>query len=126
MLNLQEQSIRWAIAHIEKYSDTYLFPKPFEFDAILSDVDEVVDHLRNLDVMSAGIRNYRSILSPKSAKGFRIATQLDPIDSIISLAILYEISDDIEAARMQDSPTVSYSFRLRPEPDGTLYDESFN
>ena len=78
---------------MHKYSDTNIFPLPFEFEAINHYLDEVVEYLKTLDVYSEGIRPYRKTIVPKSDVGFRIATQLDPIDTIITNAIIYEISE---------------------------------
>jgi len=100
MLNLKKNSIQWAIKNICNFSDTYIFPPPFEYEAILYDQDCVVEYIMGLDVLNEGIREYRTALTPKSTRGFRISTQLDPIDSIISLALIYEISDAIERVRL--------------------------
>ena len=126
LLKLKEASIKWALKSIEKSFDTYIFPMPFEYEAIKLFEQDVIDYLKNIDVLSEGMRDYRSSLTPKSIMGFRIATQLDPLDSIISQAIIYEISDDIERARLPKGNEVVYSFRLKPESDGKLYDPDYN
>ncbi len=33
-MGLKEASFDWALAHVQKYGDTDLFPVPFEYDAI--------------------------------------------------------------------------------------------
>ena len=126
MLKLQERSIKWALKSIEKHFDSYIFPMPFEYEAIKYKEQDVVDHIKNIDVLNQGIRDYRTSLTPKSIKGFRISTQLDPIDSIISHAVIYEISDEIERARIPKSDSVIHSFRLKPESDGTMYDPDYS
>ncbi|MBT3320101.1 MAG: hypothetical protein HN948_05285 [Clostridia bacterium] len=126
MLKLKEKSILWSIKHVNKYSDTNIFPLPFEFEAINHYLDEVVEYLKTLDVYSEGIRPYRKTIVPKSDVGFRIATQLDPIDTIITNAIIYEISEDIENSRIKTSEQKVFSYRLKPLKDGTLYDENCN
>ncbi len=125
MLKLKKKSVLWAVRSIQKYFDTYIFPMPFEYEAIKYDQDAVVDYITDLDVLNEGIRDYRTLLTPKSVKGFRVATQLDPIDSIISLALIYEIADDIERARLPKNQQTVYSFRIKPEKNGTLYDPDF-
>jgi hypothetical protein len=126
MLKLKEASLNWAIKHINKYNDTYIFPRPFEFEAINQNWTEVLDYLKSLNILECGIRPYRSEITPKSQVGFRISTQLDPLDSIIYNAIIYEIFRDIEKARIDKSLNKVYSFRLAPENDGTLYDNNYN
>lgn len=126
MINLKPESIRWAIKSVRRDSDTYLFPMPFEYDAIEDQEDQVVDHIAAMNVCECGIRDYRTALTPKGTKGFRVATQLDPIDTLISLAIIYEVADDLERARMPKSTEQVFSFRLKPERDGSLYDPAYD
>ncbi|MDE0219088.1 MAG: RNA-directed DNA polymerase, partial [Spirochaetaceae bacterium] len=125
MLRLKKPSLKWALKSLEQ-SDAYLFPGPFEFDAISSDENQLVQTLANRDVLDYdkhGVRPYRSFLVPKSPMGFRIATQLDPIDTILTNAALYEIAHELEAARSPSARTSTFSYRLKTETDdGQLYD----
>jgi hypothetical protein len=125
MLNLQKKSIEWSLKHITRFRDTYSFPMPFEFDAINENTDDVIRYIQRLDIASNGIRAYRSEITPKSQTGFRISTQLDPIDSIIYNAVLYEICEDIELRRVEKNKNIVYSFRLKPTSEGLLYDEDY-
>ncbi len=126
MLNLQKHSISWAIKSLRMHSDTYLFPFPFEFYAINDFESDIIDRVHKMDIHKEGIRPYRRALTPKSRLGFRIATQLDPIDSVVTHAILYEIYKDIEDARLPKSDEIVYSFRLAPQEDGTMYDPRYS
>lgn len=126
MLKLQEKSLKWALKNIQKNYDTYVFPMPFEYEAINACQDEVISHLRGIDILNEGIREYRTALTPKSTLGFRICTQLDPLDSIVSNAIIYEIADEIERARVPKSQEQVFSFRLLPQDDGTMYDPNYD
>ncbi|MCX6272222.1 MAG: reverse transcriptase domain-containing protein [Bacteroidetes bacterium] len=126
MLKLKEDSIKWAIKSIEKNLDTYVFPYPFEYSAINENLQEVVDHIKQLDVLNNGIRPYRTSVTPKSLVGFRITTQLDPLDSIITNAIIYEKHKLIEQNRIDKSHNIVFSFRLFPQADGTMYDQKYN
>ncbi len=96
MLKLQKKSISWAIKSLNKHHDTYIFPYPFEFLAINENQNDVINHISDTDICTTGIRAYRNALTPKRIFSFRIATQLDPIDSIITHSILYEIYNEIE------------------------------
>ena len=122
MLKLQKKSISWAIESLNKHHDTYIFPYPFEFLAINENQDDVINYIRDTDIYTIGIRSYRNALTPKSILSFRIATQLDPIDSIITHSILYEIYNEIEAVRIPKNQNIVYSFRLNPQPGGSIYD----
>lgn len=126
MLKLKEKSLNWSLQHINKYGDSYVFPKPFEFDAINEFWNDVKDYLLKVDVYSYGIRPYRTSITPKSSVGFRICTQLDPLDSIVYNALIYEIHEEIEIKRLPSFLETVYSFRLKPESDGTLFDLDYN
>lgn len=126
MLKLRESSLNWALENIKKHNDTYVFPQPFEFEAIEANWDEIRNHLKALNVYSSGVRPYRTAVTPKSKLGFRISTQLDPLDSIIYNAIIFEIHKDIENARLPKERDVAFSFRLNPDADGNLYDKDYN
>jgi len=126
MLKLERQSISWAIKSLNYHHDTYLFPFPFEYHAINESETDVLNHIRGLDIYKEGIRSYRTALTPKSHLGFRIATQLDPIDSIISHSILYEIWDSLESVRIPKTDNIVHSFRLSPQENGNLYDPEYN
>jgi hypothetical protein len=126
MLNLRRKSIEWAIRSIIKDFDTYLFPMPFEYDAIKAHEDRVLDYLCSIDVLKNGLREYRTTLTPKSTTGFRVATQMDPLDSIISLAVIYDLSSEIETYRIGSTENKVFSFRIAPQTDGTLYDPAYS
>ncbi len=75
MLKLKEASLKWALKSFFKSFDSYIFPIPFEKDAIEYNEQEILEYLANIDVLDEGIRDYRSALTPKSKMGFRISTQ---------------------------------------------------
>lgn len=125
MPKLESKSIEWAIDSILSTGDTYLFPIPFELKAIAHFKAEVISHIRKIDLGNMKFGSYRTSIAPKSIKGFRIATQLDPIDSILTLAIIKEISSEIESQRVNTNKNCVYSFRLKPDSDGSIYDKQF-
>lgn len=126
MLNLKRDSIIWSLNHIRKFQDTNIFPFPFEYLAIFEFENEVISYLESLDIYSAGVRPYRTALVPKSQVGFRIATQLDPLDAIITNAVIYEIHEELEKTRIDCSNNRVFSYRLKPEDDGTLYNPEYS
>src|SRR5207302_1862584 len=83
MLKLKDTSYSWAITHLLKESDTDLFPRPFEFDAITCYPEEVARSLQTTDIGSYSWFAGRSTIIPKGELSFRIATQLDPWDSLV-------------------------------------------
>jgi len=101
-LKLKESSLDWALTHIERYGDTNIFPIPFEYEAIRKCWEtDLKPFLLNSDILNWNTRTDRRCLTPKHRYGFRIATQLDPLDAIIFTALVGEIGKDIEKSRLQ-------------------------
>ncbi len=119
MLKLKSTSYRWAITHLSNQSDTDLFPRPFEIDALACYPEEVVRVLQTTDTKSwsAG----RSTIVPKGELSFRFATQLDPWDSLILTAAIREFGDGIEQKRIPYSDEIVFSYRFEPMSDGKMY-----
>lgn len=127
MLKLQEESLDWALRNIECYGDTDIFPTPFEFEAIRASWDsKIKSYLREQDLLNWRIRTSRRSLTPKHRFGFRIATQLDPFDSIIFNALVYEIGKDIEKSRIDKREEIVFSNRFLPNNEGQMFDPDYN
>ena len=122
VLNLSDSSLDWALNQAEKIGDTNrFFPIPFEFAAIRHDWASLLDLLTSADVLTWQVRPHRECLSPKSARSFRIATQLDPLDWLIYNALVYEIGTNLESYRLPQSEGIVYSWRFEPQRDGTMF-----
>ncbi len=121
MDTLHAESVNWAIAHLLRFGDTDVLPVPFEFQAIRTFKTDVVAHLTSLDLEAYRTRAYVRVLTPKHPMGFRVISQLDPIDTVILTAIAYEASAAVEAFRAAPELKVACSHRLAPQPDGTLF-----
>ena len=70
----------------------------------------------------------RKCLSPKRRYGFRVATQLDPLDFLIFSALVYEIGHDIEGHRLPLSVSDEQSIvscRFDPKKNGEIFDSNF-
>ncbi|MGB5099724.1 MAG: RNA-directed DNA polymerase, partial [Methanothrix sp.] len=61
---------------------------------------------------------------PKDRFSFRVATQFDPIDSLIISAIIHQFGSKIEAKRIRKE--IVHSYRFQPRTDGTLFDDLIN
>ncbi|MBX3359439.1 MAG: RNA-directed DNA polymerase [Phycisphaeraceae bacterium] len=61
------------------------------------------------------------MLVPKSQGGFRVATQLDPLDALLYAAMGYEAAAKIEDSRVPADKRVACSFRLSPQSTGDLF-----
>lgn len=118
---LAPNSLDWARAHITKFGDTDVFPVPFEFESLWSNWVTARDALAAQDLSSVPNRGSRTILVPKPRGGFRVATQLDPLDSLTYAAMGYEAAPKIEASRVPSNRRIACSYRLAPTAAGELF-----
>lgn len=133
---MRNDSLEWALKHIENYGDTDIFPVPFEYEAIrylwdkntreLPNGSTLKEYLRNQDMLQWTVRDFRRSLTPKHKYGFRLSTQLDPLDTLVYLALVHEIGEDIESKRIPAERNVSFSYRFNPDEDGRMFDSEIN
>jgi len=121
VLTLQEESLNWALNHALNVGDTDVFPAPFEYHALEQDWDAVRSELQQQDIIRWPTRPSRSLLSPKSKYGFRVITQLDPLDFVIYSALIKEIAQDLEARRISVENARVFSYRVDLNQDGQLF-----
>ena len=121
ILHIGVDSLDWALNHVERYGDTDIFPIPFEYEAIRFDWTNIRDYLSKKDMDTYVTRTSRRCLSPKHRFGFRISTQLDPLDTLVYLALVYEIGVDIEAKRVPLDRNIVFSYRFAPDINGRLF-----
>ncbi|MFI8624209.1 RNA-directed DNA polymerase [Bacillus altitudinis] len=136
MLKLSTESLDWALKHIENFGDTDIFPVPFEYEAIrhlwdirtreLPNGTTLKEYLRNQDILQWKVRDYRRSLTPKHQYGFRLSTQLDPLDTLVYLALVYEIGHDIESKRIPVDRNVSFSYKFNPDDEGKMFDSEIH
>ena len=127
MVKLAPSSLDWALTHVERYGDTYIFPTAFEFEAIRHAWDgDLRAWLSNQDMGQWAARPHRSTLAPKGRFSFRLGTQLDPLDTLVIAALIFEIGNDLEASRQPPEDEIVHSFRFSPETDGQLFDPKFS
>lgn len=121
MEQLQEDSLNWAITHIKRFGDTDIFPVPFEYQAIHNQWDLLKDYLLRIDLATHETRAFNRYLVPKPQGGYRVAIQLDPIDTILYTAAIYEVADEIENYRISFDQKVSCSYRVQKDASGQLF-----
>lgn len=121
MLTLRTELYKWALDHLLKESDTDLFPRPFEFNALAAFRDEVERSLQRIDINEYPWFEGRGTIVPKGVLSFRTATQLDPWDSLVLTALIREFGDKIEQKRIPYRDEVVFSYRFTPMNDGTMY-----
>ena len=121
MDTLRVDSLNWAATHLLRFGDTDVLPVPFEFQAIRAYQPDVVAQLSSIDLETHRTRAYVRVLTPKYPMGFRVISQLDPIDTLIVSALAYEASGAIEAFRASPELKIACSHRLSPQADGGLF-----
>lgn len=126
MLRVEAASLDYALTHVIARGDTDVLPPAPEFNAIFHDWNAVKTSLTELDLDTWANRPLRTCLSPKRSLGFRIATQLDPFDTLLFTAVVYEAGSDIEARRVATTAGIVHSHRFAPQESGQLYDPAFN
>jgi hypothetical protein len=114
----------WALRHLMSEGDTDLFPRQFEIDALRYLWSSLRDEFRNLDVTNYNWHGGRRFIVPKRMLSFRLATQLDPIDSLILAAIVRKYGPALERNRLPVSEGRVFSYRLAPDSRGRLYADS--
>lgn len=140
MAVLGSEALDWAIKHLTYQGDTDLFPIPFEIAAIYANWDTMLGELSNKEIAPKRKRQRvlernkqiyvwsggRQFLIPKSRYSYRIGTQLDPLDTLVLTAILYQYGSCIESRRIPVSANKVFSHRFKPSKEGLLYDPAVN
>jgi hypothetical protein len=122
MARLTRKSLEFAKNHIVKFYDSDFYPKPFEFDALWANWEEVVTHLTCNEVRGYPVCQPRTFTSIKPNGSFRVVHQLDPINTLIYTALSYEVSEGIEKARVAVEENIACSYRIEiDQKKGTLF-----
>lgn len=120
MSKLSEAALDFAKRHIEKYYDSDFFPKPFEFEAIWHNWDEVKAELTSKNVEKLWVFPPHTMPAIKANGTYRIVHQLEPVDAVIYTALAYEIAASVEAARLPIGAKTACSYRLNIH-DGSFF-----
>lgn len=120
-MKLSEASLEWALTHLQRENDTDLFPEPIEIEIVNQQKEEIVRLLKDVDLGAYSWHPSRRFLIPKGELSYRMITQLDPLDSVMLSAVIYEFGGLIEAKRIPVTEGRVFSYRFAPEADGTLY-----
>ncbi|MCG3190145.1 MAG: hypothetical protein LKCHEGNO_02762 [Burkholderiaceae bacterium] len=121
---LDPASVDWALTHIQRHGDTDLFPVPFEYGAIKHSWPSLKTKIASIDLASYEARSSIRMLLPKQMFGFRVALQLDPIDTIIYTALAYECAEAVEAARVPKDQRIACSYRFVKSDKGDLFEKN--
>lgn len=121
---LARGSIDWTSRHISIFGDTDIVPVPFEYKAIQDNWDGLKTLIGNIDLSTHETRSLRRFLVPKPGGGYRVATQLDPIDTIIYDALVVEVAENVEAIRAPRDSKISCAYRIEIDPIGRLFSDT--
>lgn len=116
---ISKESLKWAIQFIQKHSDGDLFPRIVEFDAFLEKSDELAEKLSSINLSQLDTGAHRRFIVPKDELSYRQATQLDPQDSIVLSAIVYQYGSLIERRRLSND--IVFSYRFNPDMEHGFY-----
>jgi hypothetical protein len=122
-MKLSETSIKWAIRHLQIEKDTDLFPSPKEIKAFFDSKDSIIAKLKNYDITKHKFNSSRRFIIPKTELTFRNATQLDPVDSLLLAAVIYEYGKLIEQRRIPIEEESVFSYRFAPLKNGVFYSD---
>jgi Reverse transcriptase (RNA-dependent DNA polymerase) len=124
-LILKDASLDWALNHALTLGDTDIFPDIFEFHAIHHDWDRIKKSIQKVDASEWKVRPFRKCLIPKHRFGFRVSTQLDPLDFLVFTAIIKDVGTKLESTRIPSIDNVVHSYRFSPNKDGRIYSDLY-
>lgn len=121
MIKLKENHLEWALKHLQKYSHSDFYPRLFEFAAISHNWQAIKEYILSLDMSKYEPKSPMIHLAPKPGGTFRVAHQLDPIDSLIYTALIREVCDTIEEYRIPESENIACSYRIKLDMEGSFF-----
>jgi hypothetical protein len=121
MHTINASSLDWALQHLIIEGDGDLFPRPFEIDVIKASWNVLRQNLIGLDVAKYSWQPVQTVLVPKDELSFRRACQIEPLDSVLYGALVYEIGQAIEDKRRPIAEQSVFSYRFSPGADGSMY-----
>lgn len=109
--HLDSSALDFALEHLESQGDSDILPPAFEIAAIRHSWDRLRPQLADtdLDTWQTGAR--RRCLAPKQRLGLRVATQLDPLDALLTTALVVQVGERLEAVRLARDAEIVHSHR---------------
>lgn len=120
-MQMTEGSIKWALKSLERLGDSDLFASPVEFTVLKELNDRAISKIVSCDLSGLIPGSARRFIVPKDDLSYRTATQLDPMDSIIFTALIFEFGQQLEARRRPKEEKSVFSHRFAPTDSGQLY-----
>lgn len=117
---LTRDSLDFAKEHIQKFYDSDFFPKPFEYEALWHNWEDVVDELTSRNVAKLPVKPPIALAATKPDGAYRIVHQLDPLNSIVYTALAFLIAPAIERKRCPIKEKTACSYRIEIH-DGSFF-----
>ncbi|MBD3212677.1 MAG: reverse transcriptase [Candidatus Lokiarchaeota archaeon] len=125
-MKLSENALEWSLRHFEKVGYINHFPIPFELGVIKYDWENIKNFILGLKLpVDWKIQEARKIFAPKHYFGFRLLTQLNPIDELIYSSVIYDMGKDLERYRVSKDKEIVFSNRFLPSAEGDLWDKNY-
>lgn len=121
MFRLKESSVEWALKHVTHFYASDFFPREFEFEAMAHEWADIKAYILGFDLHEYVPNTPLVSLALKPNGTFRVVHQLDPIDSIIYTALVYEVAAKIEQYRIPRDEKIVWSYRIRPSVKGSFF-----
>lgn len=116
-----------ALEHLELHGDSDILPPAFELQAVRHGWDAERQRLAEADLDNWIVGPRRRCLSPKQHLGLRVATQLDPLDALVTTALVIQVAEQLEVVRLPVGDGTVHSHRFVPGLDrGRLFSPDFN
>ncbi|EKM20661.1 RNA-directed DNA polymerase [Vibrio harveyi] len=112
MTYLDNESLEFARTHIQSYYDSDFFPKADEFVAIWHSWDSIKTALIETPLSSYQSTAPRTAVSYKPKGGFRVVQQLDPLDTLVYVALTHLIAEKIESVRVPIEENIACAYRI--------------
>lgn len=127
-----EKAINLAIENVRKEGLTDIFPAPFEVSLLKSEhfrsflAAKIKTRINSNSLSGLKVHPISHVLFPKKdAYDFRRAALIQPIDTIVYLALVLLYAGEIEKHRVKKRNKVVFSYRFKPK-GGYLFDPKFN
>jgi hypothetical protein len=122
MNSISRMALDWSLKSLVSLGDTDLFPRPFEIEIIEHQWSTIGAALEKVDVSSRQWSGERRLLIPKDVQAFRRVHQLDPLETILLTALVYELGTGVEQRRRPKGDAAVFSYRFDPAPNGAIYE----
>jgi retron-type reverse transcriptase len=123
-MKIGTDSLQWALKSLDRLGDSDLFTGPVELLVLNELGDSAVSKIAAHDLATFIPGSARRFIVPKDDLSYRTATQLDPLDSLLFTAVLYEYGQLLESRRRARQEKTVFSHRFAPDEKGQIYDIS--